>query len=1262
MEEEEAAVPPTGWELTKETFDRTMTLLANGFGSETLATFMSRVIISGDPALDLISLCFALADMIHDIEKNPKSMGPLFTKVIGLLFPDVDMENIWERCMKYDIKKDMTPSSDIFFKQMAQFKIACSSGGGACSFVLPRVSEKIFTADSKSFEFNPSAPIAIMSTAACCVIGGDAAIADQYDDTPSTSIAQIVDNLSVHGMPKVVALNYFIDRAGRTPDSNCLKRAEQWFIAFGDIDAVDSLPPVVLKLDQLRYIGMKGVRAIFKINPTRKTITCTIEIPGYEPPYIIEYGVSARGTPDNGTVKSRDKNGNTDKNFNEGKSEVQDFFLSRMTPTSGKEYDKNTIREAIFRLIFKYLGDALGPECASRKVSVPTTDRGFGTKSMLTGVKVITSITSADGTTKNVSLDPVCRVGLRQWQEFVCSSDEIRKKYIGRDLTHDEQITMQKHRCMFVLEDAFNYTLIEEARSHTSVSHDKDIEILKKIKRRLFELREDTSRFLTYEELKSEVFKFFREKQKVGKAVDDPFVFGMGAMRPMSEPEIVTSIFKYKQPKRPKQPRKQMPVDTRSSAAPAFSSNLAPSSFDAMRSFAAPAPAAGIQQLGLDRMIQRTQENSLRDERVAAADEEMGDYAVAAAAAAAEDRWAAVDDAMDDAMEDGAVTAADGVRPFLRSQAVAARGMALSTRSKRRRLEVGQSGGGKSLDTIISKAELYILLDFFSILITSFIYSLLPVKERITLALGEARKVSSTEQHPIIKYLTLLQSFITRLFDFLTLVMMGKLPSTTPSSINDSDMSTLTQGFIEHRAFNKRLRGLLQQLLDKQNDTVLDDGYDKINGILKPISDILKNCTIILPVYESGVGITRDFGLLVQLGYIVTHFDGIVVDDIIVDTNSDVTSLSLDLAGTLKDFKEIYKPLIDNEEALSTSTRFVAFRQNSEKYIYEMIIKLLSVKKYIKPKLLEEWRLKLEEIILAKHKPKGAQLTVDDEYKILNVYLISKLLSAINETLTQQEYPANVEELIIKALCSNESEAEVVWSLFQKEFRYNGSYIARIAVIRAFISKVEFTGNRVAYTGNIDELLLINSHIDDKLLLKMEFARVSLGEVIDDISKKRDDSVIDATSKDSVIREINSLIKSREFGIVSGMKPGHSILSYIGHSKPLPSVVAIVATGGRGGHKIKTKSKYGAKRRVMYKKFVSKYIIKADKRGNRGTQGGKRMSGANVTRRKILKRSRVSKNNVTRKNNKIHKIHKIHKKKNTNLHYNLHKRHKTLKR
>jgi hypothetical protein len=120
--------------------------------------------------------------------------------------------------------------------------------------------------------------------------------------------------------------------------------------------------------------------------------------------------------------------------------------------------------------------------------------------------------------------------------------------------------------------------------------------------------------------------------------------------------------------------------------------------------------------------------------------------------------------------------------------------------------------------------------------------------------------------------------------------------------------------------------------------------------------------------------------------------------------------------------------------------------------------------------------------------------------------------------------------------------------------------------------------------------------------------------------------------------------------------------------------VSPVGVGGKGKkgkrhgtntRKKNNKSTYVAKRRIMYNKFVRKYIIKADKRGEgakrKGAKGAKRRGGANVTRRKIKGRGRscVSKNNATRKNHK-----KNHKKKNTNpaLRYNLHKRSKTLKR
>lgn len=546
-------------------------------------------------------------------------------------------------------------------------------------------------------------------------------------------------------------------------------------------------------------------------------------------------------------------------------------------------------------------------------------------------------------------------------------------------------------------------------------------------------------------------------------------------------------------------------------------------------------------------------------------------------------------------------------------------------------------GGGQLLLNKISPNHLESLFNFVAVKVNCYIVILSSIRERIDKALIEIPR--KDDMNPVVKFITLLQSFIARLFDFLTSVMK-----------REGDLD-----FRDDIRLQNRLSALLKWLLGQTGAESVDDDFDTV---MKKVDEILTQCEIILPVYkitqESGFVIKYDFDLLTTLDNIVKYFNGIVISD---DANSEVTSLPLVLDGILEEFKVIYTPLIVAKGAVGV----VAQRTQIE--IYNALVEFLK-NHFENPTQFASSNLpKLEKMIFENHTQTDVSLSDEHKFTILNIYLIPALFSLITDTLLQQGYfSLDLEESIIKALCSNESEADIVWSLFQKEFRYNGSYIARIAVIQAFISKVEFTGNRVAYAGNIDELLLINSHIDDKLLLKMEFARISLGEVIDDISKNRD-SVVDATSKDAVIREINSLIKSRELGIVRGMKSGPGISSYIGHSKQKiwPPFVT-VATGGRGGHKIKTRSKYVAKRRVMYKKFVSKYIIKADKRGNRGTQGGKRRGGANVTRRKILKRSRVSKNNATRKNNMIHKIHKIHKKKNTNLHYNLHKRHKTLKR
>ena len=568
--------------------------------------------------------------------------------------------------------------------------------------------------------------------------------------------------------------------------------------------------------------------------------------------------------------------------------------------------------------------------------------------------------------------------------------------------------------------------------------------------------------------------------------------------------------------------------------------------------------------------------------------------------------------------------------------------------------------------------ELITLLQFWAAKLTCFIGVL---KDRID-SLNKVLEVLTEIQSKdgmvlVVKCITLLQSFITRLFNFLTSVMKRE---------DDLDFEDGLD-FEDDVALQTRLNILLKFLLGKIKLTddesvsgsagsfsVDADGNVDIYTNIKMVDEILTQCTITLPDYElteHGFVVKRDFGLLDTLDNIVKYFNGVDVFESVAGADADADKR--DLVGILGEFKVIYAPLIVAEGAVSAVEQHE--QSHYQQKVYFKLIELL--KNYFKNESLFERELtELEKNILKEH---AANLPHIHDYgytfykfAILNVYLITKLVSIINETLLLQGYfSLDLEELIIKALCSNESEAEVVWSLFQKEFRYNGSYIARIAVIRAFISKVEFTGNRVTYAGNIDELLQINSHIDDKLLLEMEFARVSLEEVVDDISKNHD-SVIDANSKDAVTHKINSIIKSHKSG-PSRMITGRPVPSSGLNTFRVPGLPAGVGGKGKKGKKGKrhgtntrkknNKSTYVAKRRIMYNKFVRKYIIKADKRG----EGAKRKGGANVTRRKIKGRGRscVSMNNATRKNHK-----KNHKKKNTNpaLRYNLHKRSKTLKR
>jgi hypothetical protein len=228
---------------------------------------------------------------------------------------------------------------------------------------------------------------------------------------------------------------------------------------------------------------------------------------------------------------------------------------------------------------------------------------------------------------------------------------------------------------------------------------------------------------------------------------------------------------------------------------------------------------------------------------------------------------------------------------------------------------------------------------------------------------------------------------------------------------------------------------------------------------------------------------------------------------------------------------------------------------------------------------------------------------------------------------------------------------------------YTGVHIYRVDFLQDFINNIGFNTGQLNYMDNINNALSACDSISNEQLTELKIKGYSLSDIMGLLYALRDKTT-ESSSEEEVTSVVNGFFGQEVSSLPKVMKTGIGIGSIPSQPITVDRTLVSVGKGGRGGHKIKTRSKYVAKRRVMYKKFVRKYIIKADKRGNRGTQGGKRRGGANVTRRKILKRSRVSNNNATRKNHKkIHKkIHKIHKKKNTNLHYNLHKRHKTLKR
>ena len=240
---------------------------------------------------------------------------------------------------------------------------------------------------------------------------------------------------------------------------------------------------------------------------------------------------------------------------------------------------------------------------------------------------------------------------------------------------------------------------------------------------------------------------------------------------------------------------------------------------------------------------------------------------------------------------------------------------------------------------------------------------------------------------------------------------------------------------------------------------------------------------------------------------------------------------------------------------------------------------------------------------------------------------------------------------------------DIVYKIFVQEIMYTGVHIYRVDFLQDFINNIGFNTGQLNYMDNINNALSACDSISNEQLTELKIKGYSLSDIMGLLYALRDKTT-ESSSEEEVTSVVNGFFGQEVSSLPKVMKTGIGIGSIPSQPITVDRTLVSVGKGGRGGHKIKTRSKYVAKRRVMYKKFVRKYIIKADKRGNRGTQGGKRRGGANVTRRKILKRSRVSNNNATRKNHKkIHKkIHKIHKKKNTNLHYNLHKRHKTLKR
>jgi hypothetical protein len=245
---------------------------------------------------------------------------------------------------------------------------------------------------------------------------------------------------------------------------------------------------------------------------------------------------------------------------------------------------------------------------------------------------------------------------------------------------------------------------------------------------------------------------------------------------------------------------------------------------------------------------------------------------------------------------------------------------------------------------------------------------------------------------------------------------------------------------------------------------------------------------------------------------------------------------------------------------------------------------------------------------------------------------------------------------------------DIIYKIFVQEMMYTGLHIYRVDFLQDLIDNVGFNIGQLNYMDNINDSLAASDIISNEQLTELKIKGYSLSDIIGLLYELRDKTT-ESSSEEEVTSIISGFFGEEVSSLPKVMKTGIGIGSIPSQPISVGPTYVSVTNGGRycrGSHKnkINNKKKYDTKRIIMYKKFVSKYIIKADKRGE-GAKGAKRRGSTNVTRRKIKGRSRpcISKNNTTRKNHeKNHK--KNHKKKNTNtnLQYNLHKRHKTLKR